>query len=252
MAWKRGTQNNQAGAIRKGHIKEFLVPSSRSTSVTVKFNVLSINDSELLDSYQDSVTAFVCSRDHGFPEELYPYVNNDMIYLHAHEHARSVISAVLHPSVPPGAIILNDSHLVNSKVCTGESQEWTVYQGEQFAYDAREGVVGDTALRSLGNTLPVLSDISVAIRLRYNLDEASNPIEIDAEMMKRIIMKKLFMSIISLDEVFVTTVMNVQIVCRVSEVSIERTEEDEEESQVLTDDDYRGLFDAMTVRTSRN
>ena len=28
MAWRRGTQNQQAGEIRKGHIKEFLVPSS--------------------------------------------------------------------------------------------------------------------------------------------------------------------------------------------------------------------------------
>ena len=38
-AWKRGTQNNQAGEIRKGHIKEFLQPSSRESSVSVKLKV---------------------------------------------------------------------------------------------------------------------------------------------------------------------------------------------------------------------
>ena len=34
MAWRRGTQNQQAGAIRKGHVKEFLVPSSKALAAS--------------------------------------------------------------------------------------------------------------------------------------------------------------------------------------------------------------------------
>lgn len=76
-------------------------------------------------------------QDHGFPDEFLPFVQNGMVYLHAHEHARwkppnskddsrcawclyicfrSVLSVVLHPHVEKGSIVLNETQLVNSKV----------------------------------------------------------------------------------------------------------------------------------------
>ena len=42
MAWKRGTQNNQAGIIRKGQIKEFHLPSSNQINSHGKLKVIDI------------------------------------------------------------------------------------------------------------------------------------------------------------------------------------------------------------------
>ena len=50
MAWRRGTQNQQAGAIRKGHVKEFLVPSSKALAASDEQCALKILCAEAIDA----------------------------------------------------------------------------------------------------------------------------------------------------------------------------------------------------------
>ena len=163
---------------------------------------------------------------------------------------RSVLRVALHPDVEPGSILLNATHLVNNKVCTGEKYKWTVYQGENFTYDAREGAIGDTALRSRGHRIPLLSSIVVALRRRQGRSEgdiscgAADSLVVDASSVSRVLSKKLYMSILTVDDVCLAISAETDLVCRVSEVCVEPDTSMDEEAQVS--DEYRGLFDAST------
>ena len=157
MAWKRGVSNNQAGEIRKGHIREFLVPSSKKTGVSTKLTI--INAENFSNEYiallqKDATYALFSSEDELFLSHL---SSNDgsPLYVHSHEHPRCVLTAFKSGDIPPNSILLNEAQRVNSKVCTGENEVWTIYQGEVFTYDAREGALGDTALRRSMQALPV-------------------------------------------------------------------------------------------------
>jgi hypothetical protein len=136
MAWKRGVQNNQAGVIRKGHIKEFLMPSSKDASVSFKLKIVDHRD---LD--EDVVTLLhqSCSAHANFnylSENIRVFIADDpsCLYIHAHDHPASVISLRHLEIVPPGVIALSESNRVNAKVCIGELQEWTIYQGSGIYY----------------------------------------------------------------------------------------------------------------------
>jgi hypothetical protein len=119
-----------------------------------------------------------------------------------------VVSVLLHPDVPPGCLVLGECLLLNSKVCSGEMHRWTAYQGESFAYDAREGVVGDTALRSKGTRLPLLSSVLFHVRRREARSEEDcglAPLTVDAGQLGSALAKQLFMSILTVDEVMLGT-----------------------------------------------
>ena len=145
-AWKRGTTNQQAGAIRKGQIKEFQEPSSRQTSVSSAFKVVAAH---LPD---DSTFALLSTQ--GLPELLQPYVTCNgeqrLLFLHSHKHPRTVLRVHLVDStqhnLTAGQIALTEAQRINSKVCIGEDHEWTVYQGDTYAFDAREGNIPNILL----------------------------------------------------------------------------------------------------------
>ena len=123
-----------AGVIRRGHIREFLLPSSRETSVSVELKIVHISDSILksrLGSAADSGTRAYIS-EQNVPDVFVPFIKNDMLYLHAHEHPQCVLSVIMAPEVEPGTIVLNELQLVNSKVCRADKEKWTVYQGNKY------------------------------------------------------------------------------------------------------------------------
>ena len=92
-AWKRGVSNNQAGPIRKGQIKEFQLPSSQSVGVHEKLLILNQEDvctGNLLTSFKESPFALVCTRENGLPSAFNDFVEDNIIYLHAHANARFI------------------------------------------------------------------------------------------------------------------------------------------------------------------
>ena len=126
MAWKRGTQNNLPGEIRKGHIKEFLFPSPKKASVSSHLRIIELPDSE--DS-RHSATALVSKN---IPLCFAQFLTDGSLFVHSHDHPRCVLKVLLSDCIPDGHIALNETQRINSKVCVGELQEWTIYQGKTF------------------------------------------------------------------------------------------------------------------------
>eukprot|EP01041_Mallomonas_annulata_P004333 gene4333-8623_t len=258
MAWKRGTENNKAGVIRKGQIKEFLRPSSQAINAHGKLKILNIEDIPSLSSFTNSALAFMCTKEKGCPELFYEFIHNDLIYLHAHEHPRSVLLTVLHPEVPPGCIALTATQRLNSKVCTGEFQMWTVYSGDEFVYDAREGVIGDTTVRHTGTFAPSLRSLTLEIRPRVmpmptsqppppphiSYTTGSIPADSDNASASESASASPVMVMIAVDE---SVQVEVELVCRIRECDPEGTDEDEDDESVSMPDHYRGLIEADTV-----
>ena len=119
MAWKRGTTNKQAGAIRTGQIKEFQEKSSRQSSVSFSFKVVAAH---LPD---DSTFALLSTE--GFPEALQSYVtrNGDqqILFLHSHKHPRTVLRVHLVDTSPynhllAGQIALTEAQRINRYTLT--------------------------------------------------------------------------------------------------------------------------------------
>ena len=250
MAWKRGTQNNHAGVIRKGHVKEFLIPSSKLSSVHGKLKVINVEDIYNLAHLYESPVAFICSIDDGLPQELRVNLVNNSVYLHSHEHPRSVLLATIHKLVPRGCIALTSSQRLNSKVCTDEIEEWTVYKGDSFAYDVREGAIGDTEVKIKLNTNTLL-DFTLEVRPRYNFSSFNEEVKIDSVQLGQHISRILYGCIISVDDLYVTTFQGIEFVCRVCEVTPDPNEtndgDDGEENDITTPDYYRGKVEAFTV-----
>ena len=126
MAWKRGIQNNTPGEIRKGHVKEFLFLSSKRSSVSDHLRI--IDDVDCSSSRHSSV-AFVSNR---VPDSFIPFLVDGVLFIHSHDHPRCVLRVLQHNAVPHGCIALSETQRINSKVCVGELQEWTIYQGRVF------------------------------------------------------------------------------------------------------------------------
>lgn len=245
MAWKRGVANNQAGVIRKGQIREFLAPSSKQTGVSISLKVLSaeeFGDEKLSALYAESPYALFSSSQ---SDDEFNVAEGDTIYLHSHEHPRCVLSACRSNSLPEHCILLNEAQRVNSKVCIGETEIFTIYQGERFAYDVREGAIGDTTVRTSMSPIGVLSVVEVDVRLKVSCTEV---VAVDADWLKSHLARAYFNCIVSLEELIaITTRSGVQVVCRISNVITEAEEavEDEGEGYSLPDD-YRGLVTAST------
>ena len=124
MAWKRGTQNNIPGEIRKGHIREFLFPPTKGASTTEKLLIL---DAKGLILSEHCTAAFISLK---IPTNFSQFADSGSLFIHSHEHPNSVLKVIQHASIPEGCIALNETQRINSKVCVGELQEWTVYQGD--------------------------------------------------------------------------------------------------------------------------
>lgn len=251
MAWKRGVTNNQAGAIRKGQIREFLAPSSRKAGVSSRLHIVnteSWHDETLQCLYGESPFALFSSSNEDFACE-----EGEMIYLHSHEHPRCVLAAIKNSSLPENTILLNEAQRVNSKVCTGENELWTIYHGETFAYDAREGAIGDTVLRAATKPIPVLHSVELDLRLKIisNSGTDLSASEVDYQQLAGHLSRSLFNCVVTLEELLQITWGDdaLQLVSRVSEVVPEETTEEEEngEEGITLPDNYRGLVDASTA-----
>jgi hypothetical protein len=274
MAWKRGTQNNSAGEIRRGHIREFLAPSSKEAGIVGKLKILAMENTNFYSEYKESYFALICSLNHDLPSQFRTKIeNNNTLYLHSHQHPRCVLTVILHDDVPSGCIILNEIQRVNSKVCSGELEDWTIYQGESFVYDSREGAIGNTEIRSIDQPIPILKSLTMWIRPRF-LDSFQNRNELilNGKIFGQYLQKVFYGAILSMDELFLSTPTGsclencrhegeeggeeeeeqegVPIVCRVGEMEAREEEEVDEEEDFLLPDCYRGIVDADTVRNT--
>ena len=330
MAWKRGTQNNIPGEIRKGHIREFLFPSSKGASTTEKLLIIDANG---LIPCEHSTAAFISTK---IPESFSQFSSDGTLFIHCHEHPNSVLKVVQHAGIPEGCIALNETQRINSKVCVGDLQEWTVYQGEDssdcpseeyisawfcvtsfikdftfvsyetnvcnffsdhynfctplifcklflilgdsFAYDAREGAIGDTTIRQSTKPPSVLQRVVLAIRPRHNDktkdDIASNGdsqnkaqstkikaqnlidkeeehsidcrrrLEIDAINVIKQYTALLLGCIISLEDVYTTQFQAIQIVGRIAEVQpvIKSIDINDDNDNNNDDNDYNANY----------
>lgn len=266
MAWKRGVQNNQAGVIRKGHIKEFLTPSSKEQSISFKLRILHHDylPEEIVEVLGQSSCAF--ANFSNFPEDVLQYVDNStgILYIHAHEHAASVIALKNSSIVPDNVIALSEAHRINAKVCIGELQEWTIYLGESFSYDAREGAIGDTDIRHTHSLPPLLGDVLIDIRVRDNITPGEVGLvcnNVDKQLLRSLLSRKLQDNIVSLQDVFAVDVFDstqsimIRLACIISEVVPEQsidgdTDENESSSSstiaVAVEDNYRGRMGRQT------
>ena len=248
MAWKRGVQNNQPGLIRKGHIKEFIQPSSRDLSISHNFKILNFDDDilspKIREIYQNYPLALICSFKNGFPDEFIEFLSNDqVILLHAHEYPTSVLSCVISDDVPYGCIVLKDFQLVNCKVCISQNQLFTVYQGEQFKYDNREGAIGDTLVR-FKELLP-LQTIRVSVNPRNTTND--NLIPLDETLFSREIGKLLYNCVITIEEVYIYLFDDNNFVVRIEVVEPEELSQAiDEENDITLPDYYRGIITAST------
>ena len=245
-AWKRGTQNNLPGMIRKGHIKEFLVQSSsRDNLITGKLRILEYE--QLCYSLQHiaplSVTAAsMCTPDNGLPEQFRRYVLNGVLYLHSHEYPRSVLTAVLDDNVPYGSIILNQVQRINHKVCSGELQEWSIFAGDVLAYDCTEGSMGNHSKVYNTAAPPTLQCICLEVSIYNDYGSDNGGSDIATLSCKTISMKysaSLYHCVVTTDDIYVVYMQGVPVVGRVVEVTPEQLRDDE----FLLPDNYRGVVD---------
>ena len=212
MAWKRGTQNNQAGAIRMGHVKEFLVPSSRERGVTARLRILETEQCEGLAALAGASHAYVCDAAHGLPAEFASALDGGLIYLHAHEHPGTVLAAAPNAAVPAGCIALSEVQRMNCKVCTHENERWTLYDGVgALAHDAREAAIGDTAVRAVEGEAKALACVVYEVRPRFL--SAADPSRgahsgavVDAPVLCSALARHVDGCIVTLNDLFVVTV----------------------------------------------
>ena len=232
MAWKRGVANNQAGEIRKGQVREFRQPSSQQTGLSLPLKVLARTDN----------SAYALLSAVSLPAEVLGRLSTQgFLYLHAHRHPASVITAVLSDDLPERSIALTDTQLVNSKVCIGERQPFTLYDSNVFAYDCREGVIGNTDVR-VDREAEVLSRLGLEIRLREKMSIPSEVIVSTRRVVENL-GRLLYGVLVTVGDIYLLQLDNHQLVCRVSQLEPEEVEDDDLEIV----DYYRGLVDDSTA-----
>jgi len=244
-AWKRGTQNNLPGLIRKGHIREFLVQSScRENLITGKLRVL-----EHEQFYANQTTALsiaaacICTPEHGLPEPFMRYILNGVLYLHSHEYPRSVLTAVLDDDVPYGSIILNQVQRINNKVCSGELQEWSIFSGDVSAYDCTEGSMGNHSKFYSSKAPPVLQSICFEVNIHGDTQDSSSIISLSCKAISMKYTASLFHCVVTTDDVYVIYELGVAVVGRIVDMTPEQSLYDE----FVLPDNYRGVVDESTI-----
>ena len=231
MAWRRGTQNQQAGAIRKGHVKEFLVPSSKKLATEDEQCALKV-----VDAPTQSACAYARYRD--LPPAFRAAVDaHGCVHVHFHEHPAHVQRLVIDDSVPEGCISLNDVQRLNNRVCVHDAPSMTLYRGRHEALDAREAAIGATDVVVKPDS--ELAAVVFEVRRR----DASKDVAIDAVKLSALLGKHCFGCVVTVPEVHVLTIDDVVVVARVVEVRADRDEEEDDED----DDEYRGVVTASTA-----
>ena len=140
-----------------------------------------------------------------------------VIYLHAHNHPRCVLTCVLSSQVPKGTIITNQLQRVNQKVCLSESETFYVYRGETFSFDAREASIGDTQIRN-GASLKACKhavleikekekeseeeDKDATVFSRPSAADSAAQSQVDAKKIKTEMTSMIMQNIISVEEIF--------------------------------------------------
>ena len=239
MAWKRGTENNSAGPIRKGHIEAFQIPKGRELGAgSAPFRIIDVPRPRI-----SSALALVGAQ--SFPEQLSCYVDTStrLLHIHAHEYARSVLLAQLSDEIPPGCISLSPSQRINAKVCVNDTQDFTAFRGSVFAYDAREGGLG-TAIHWETRPVATLQEVKIDVR---PLHSGSEPIQVSAQALARQLAAALHSVIVTVDDIYVVAIEETELVCRVVGVGVEIEGEAEAEDEAADDEDpYRGMVSTET------
>ena len=267
MAWKRGVANQAAGEIRMGHIPEFCAPTSQASNAHIPLKIIHmpitlpaastnssygrVNFSSLPPEFTREKTAFSSSS------------SSKLLYLHAHQHAHAIITCIHDDSIPLHCIALSETHLVNSKVCLGENYIFTLYERNVFAFDGREGAIGNTVLR-VDRQLSPITSLHIELRLRNEKAEKEGH-EKDGIALSRAdviqsMKRALCGSILTVNDLYSIYVQNHELILRVSEIYIERIPEEEEEKEDEDEDEkeevyergvewtdhYRGCFDEVS------
>ncbi|KAJ8611166.1 hypothetical protein CTAYLR_003542 [Chrysophaeum taylorii] len=222
MAWRRGTQNQQAKEIRKGHIVEFQLPSSHATAQgdeKVRLRVVDARDGENCGRVALA----------SLPPKLAAIAAREGVRLHAHEHPAAVVVART-GEVEAGAIALNEAQRLNSRVCVDQDVEWTLYRGRHVAMDCREAAIGATDVEIRPD--PPLDLVVFEARPRQG-----PAARVDGVRLASTLARHTFDCLVTLSEVFVVRVDGRDIVARVREL---RSVADDD------DDEYRGLVLATT------
>ena len=214
MAWRRGTQNQQAGAIRKGHVKEFLVPSSKKLASEDEQCALKV-----VDAPTQSACAYARYRD--LPPAFRAAVDaHGCVHVHFHEHPAHVQRLVIDDSTPEGCISLNDVQRLNNRVCVHDAPSMTLYRGRHEALDAREAAIGATDVVVKPDS--ELAAVVFEVRRR----DASKDVSIDAVKLSASLAKHCFGCVVTVPEVHVLTIDDVVVVARVVEVRSDRDDEE--------------------------
>ncbi len=159
----------------------------------------------------------------GLPSNLIPFVEErkilgavrKVIYLHAHQHARCVLTCLLHEEVPEGTIVTNQLQRVNQKLCLTCIESLSVYRGETFSFDAREASIGNTAVRH-GTDLKVIQHMVLEIKEKEKTDgtgtifitagkaieDRNTVMELDAKDIKIKLATMIIHSIVTVEELF--------------------------------------------------
>jgi hypothetical protein len=127
MAWRRGTQNQQAKSIRMGHVKEFLAPSSRASALEDEKVSLKVVDRLCAEDGCGliQIPPALLLEKSAIAAEL----TKGSVFLHAHEHPAVVLRCTLTEGDEP-CIFLTEVQRLNSRVCTHAHVEWTLYRGK--------------------------------------------------------------------------------------------------------------------------
>ena len=251
MAWRRGTQNQQAGAIRKGHIKEFLVPSSAKLAAADESGPLDVVAAEMLLGADclDSACAYVSPDVSALPAAFRAALERDGdFHVHAHEHPAVVQRVVVRGGVPAGAIALSEVQRLNSRVCVHDDPTWTLYRGKHETLDAREAAIGATAV---ARAVPDLDAAAIIFEVRLRFDRPGGAAA-DHGVLRRALTAHCFGCLVTAPELFVLPGVeaddgsSVELVARVVEVRCERDDDDDDDGDG-DEDDYRGRFATATA-----
>ena len=257
MAWRRGTQNQQAGEIRKGHIKEFLVPSSAKLAGEDESGALEVVATEsLLPGESLEVACAYVSRDlAALPAALRAAMRSDgCVHVHYHEHPAVVQRCVPRDGVPSGAIALSEVQRLNNRVCVHDAPTFTLYRGRHETLDAREAAIGATDVTKAVPDVD-LAAVAFEVRKRYE-DGAGAAVAVDFSAVSRALGAHVFGCILTTSELVVLPKVKaadgateLELVARVVLVRGDADEGDDEDDDADDDDDdeYRGRMVPTTT-----
>ena len=89
----------------------------------------------------------------------------------------------------------------------------------------REGAIGNTHVRPSVHSIPFLSAIEIDVRLKLKrpLDTAGCPVSVCYQRLISSVEKLYFECIVSLEELCVLTIGDVQLVCRIANLVVSKT-----------------------------